>query len=167
MSVYLCQNHIYISWYIYAQHNFKLVCGFNPFEKYQSNWIISLGWCKNENVWNHHLAGHFRNPFFDAYSTCNAHCHCFPFSHALMAALKATSFGVSFCFFISLAVSARIFFMGGGGAGRFGFGFGRGLVMFLRDLAKNTPSNNVNFTDHCAKTRVIDTNRTKWGLPGC
>ena len=33
---------------------FYLVGGFNPFEKYWSNWIISPGRGENKNVWNHH-----------------------------------------------------------------------------------------------------------------
>ena len=34
---------------------FSLVGGFNPFEKYSSNWIISSGRGENKNIWNHHL----------------------------------------------------------------------------------------------------------------
>ena len=33
----------------------KLVGGFNPSEKFQSNGIISLSRDENKNVWNHHL----------------------------------------------------------------------------------------------------------------
>ena len=34
---------------------FHPLCGFNPYEKYQSNWIISPGRDENKNIWNHHL----------------------------------------------------------------------------------------------------------------
>ncbi len=33
----------------------KLVGGFNAFEKYLSNWIISPDGVKIKNIWNHHL----------------------------------------------------------------------------------------------------------------
>ena len=38
----------------------SLVGGFNPFEKYESNWIISprIG-VKIKDIWNHHLVGVF------------------------------------------------------------------------------------------------------------
>ena len=33
-----------------------LVGGFNPFEKYESNWIISPGFgLKIKNIWNHQV----------------------------------------------------------------------------------------------------------------
>ena len=33
----------------------ELVGGFNPFEKYESNWIISPGRDEKKCIWNHHL----------------------------------------------------------------------------------------------------------------
>ena len=40
-----------------------LVGGFNPFEKYKSNWIISPGRGENNMYLNHHLALGFGLPF--------------------------------------------------------------------------------------------------------
>ena len=44
---------------IFELHSFSLVIhclvgGFNPFEKYQSKWIISPGRIENKIIWNHH-----------------------------------------------------------------------------------------------------------------
>ena len=42
--------------YIYICDKFlKLVGGFNPFEEYKSNWIISQSKGENKKNWNHHL----------------------------------------------------------------------------------------------------------------
>ena len=54
-SVYrgMSQNHVWLhgSWYDEP----KLVGGFNPFEKYESNWTTSPNRGENKHIWNHHL----------------------------------------------------------------------------------------------------------------
>ena len=49
-------NFSYGLWLSFFSWNPHLVGGFNPFEKYESNWFTSPSRGENKNVWKHHLA---------------------------------------------------------------------------------------------------------------